>query len=146
VLGHEFDRLKNEISAKENEISKKDEALCELQRRHKELDAELKVAKENAQQNQDVIKHLTESKDALLQKLRQGTAELESMQKDKEAFKSTVEYIVKNDSRQRISFVKKVIYLQTKNSDLRQAKERQNSEFEKKNMLFKLNIVHRSLK
>jgi len=137
VLGHVFDRLKNEISAKENKISEKDDALCELQRRHDELDAELKVAKENAQQNQDVIKHLNESKDALLQKLRQGTAELQSMKKDKEAFKSTVEYIVKNDSRQRNSFVKKVIYLQTKNSALqqdlnqeRQAKERQKSEFE----------------
>lgn len=137
MLGHVFDRLKNEISAKENKISEKDDALCELQRRHDELDAELKVAKENAQQNQDVIKHLNESKDALLQKLRQGTAELQSMKKDKEAFKSTVEYIVKNDSRQRNSFMKKAIYLQTKNSALqqdlnqeRQAKERQKSEFE----------------
>ena len=139
MLGHVFDRLKNEISAKENKISEKDEALCELQRRHDELDAELKVAKDNAQQNQDVIKHLNESKDALLQKLMQGTAELQSMKKDKEAFKSTVEYIVKNDSRQRDSFVKKVIYIQTKNSALqqdlnqeRQAKEKQKLEFEEK--------------
>jgi len=139
VLGHEFDRLKNEISAKENEISEKDIALRELQWRHDELDAELKVAQKNAQQNQDAIKHLIESKDALVQKLRQGTTELQSMKKDKETFKSTVEYIVNNDSRQRNSFVKKVIYLQTKNSALqqdlhqeRQAKERQKSDFEEK--------------
>ena len=139
MLGHEFDRLKNEISAKENEISEKDIALRELQWRHDELDAELKVAQKNAQQNQDAIKHLIESKDALVQKLRQGTTELQSMKKDKETFKSTVEYIVNNDSRQRNSFVKKVIYLQTKNSALqqdlhqeRQAKERQKSDFEEK--------------
>ena len=132
MLGVLIDRL-------QNEITEKGEALRELQRQHDKLDEKLKVAQYDATQNQGVIEQLNESKAALVKQFRKGQKELQSLKDDKETFKSAVEFIVNNDSRQKDTFIKKTIHLQTKNSALqqdlnreRQAKEKQKSDFEEK--------------
>jgi len=112
LLAAEFERLKHEIESKEYEILEKDKALRVLQEEHAELKEVSTLAQQDAQQNQTKIDYLNETKATLTQLLKQGKAELKSMKKDKETFKSAFGVIVRNESRLQKAFLKKTLNLQ----------------------------------
>jgi len=104
-LAAEFERLKDEIESKEYEILEKDKALRVLQEEHAELKEVSTLAQQDAQQNQTLIDYLNETNANL-------KAELKSMKKDKETFKSAFGVIVRNESRLQKALLKKTLNLQ----------------------------------
>jgi len=127
VLGAEFDRL-------HAEIEKKDRALLDLLRLH---DEQLKKAQQDSAQNSTVIEFFNESKQALLQLLKQGQGELKTSKEDKQIYKSALAVIVKNESIVKKTFLRKIATLQrkialesSKVSALEQTFEHKSNEYE----------------
>ena len=112
LLGTEIDNLRAQLEKKDKEIRGKAIALKDLQNQHTELDAKLKVAQQDA--NVDLINHLKETKEGLVQKLKHGQDELKTLKEDKATYKNTVDFIVSRDTWVKKNFLKKAIILQRK--------------------------------
>jgi len=113
VMGDEIDNLKAVIEKKDSKILKKNRKLEDLRQEQTKLDQELKEAQLGNTQNQTMIAYLTETKEGLTKKLKDGQDELQKLQEDKQTYKNTVDFIVSLRTRIKKTFVRKLITLQT---------------------------------
>ena len=106
------------------EISEKNKSLDKLQGKLTEVDMKLNVAQQNASLHHTEINYLKEIKEGLVQKLKNGQDELQTLKEDKATYKQTVDFIVTRDRPVKKSVLSQAFILQRKITDLKKDLER----------------------